>query len=95
MGYFHTYPNARLRFFAGNMQLHIDSDAAYLVMPGAKSCFVGYFYMASNPHTLNYNGVLHNAPILVECHALKNRTEHGVDSNNSGSAGAPTEGYKN
>eukprot|EP00957_Ditylum_brightwellii_P123901 9444600-Ditylum_brightwellii.AAC.1 len=31
MDYLATYPNAVLRFFAGNMQLHVDSDAAYLV----------------------------------------------------------------
>eukprot|EP00957_Ditylum_brightwellii_P186897 14232559-Ditylum_brightwellii.AAC.1 len=54
------------------MQLRVDSDAAYLVMPGAKSHFVGYFYFAAHPHPLNYNLVLHNAPILVECCALKN-----------------------
>eukprot|EP00957_Ditylum_brightwellii_P182220 13882411-Ditylum_brightwellii.AAC.1 len=54
------------------MQLQVDSDAAYLVMPGAKSCFVGYFYLASHPHLLNYNGTPHNAPVLVEYHILKN-----------------------
>eukprot|EP00957_Ditylum_brightwellii_P141397 10773390-Ditylum_brightwellii.AAC.1 len=72
MDYFHTYPNMCLRFFVGNMQLPVDSDVAYLVMPGTKSRFPGYFYMVSNPHPLNYNGVPHNAPILVECHTLKN-----------------------
>eukprot|EP00957_Ditylum_brightwellii_P174391 13278000-Ditylum_brightwellii.AAC.1 len=28
MNFFHTYPNAHLQFFAGDMQLRIDSDAA-------------------------------------------------------------------
>eukprot|EP00957_Ditylum_brightwellii_P211678 15366461-Ditylum_brightwellii.AAC.1 len=73
MDYFHTCPNAHQRFFASDMQLHVDSNAAYLVMPGAKSCFVGYFYLASHPHPLNYNGTLHTAPILVECYILKSR----------------------
>eukprot|EP00957_Ditylum_brightwellii_P032393 2454429-Ditylum_brightwellii.AAC.1 len=54
------------------MQLGIDSDAVYLVMPSAKICFASYFYLASLPHSLNYNIAPHNAPILVECCALKN-----------------------
>eukprot|EP00957_Ditylum_brightwellii_P091745 6985315-Ditylum_brightwellii.AAC.2 len=41
MDYFHIYPNVRLRFFASNMQLHVDSNAVYLVMPGTKSHFAG------------------------------------------------------
>eukprot|EP00957_Ditylum_brightwellii_P071041 5398361-Ditylum_brightwellii.AAC.1 len=39
-----VYPNAILCFFAGNMQLHVDSDAAFLVVNGAKSRIAGYFY---------------------------------------------------
>eukprot|EP00957_Ditylum_brightwellii_P046207 3506261-Ditylum_brightwellii.AAC.1 len=37
MDFFCTYPNASLCFFVGDMQLGISSDAAYLVMPAAKS----------------------------------------------------------
>ena len=65
MDYLVTFPNAVIRFFAGNTQLHIDSDAAYLVINGVKSHIAGYFYCASNPHTLNYNKTLHNTPILI------------------------------
>eukprot|EP00957_Ditylum_brightwellii_P040195 3041228-Ditylum_brightwellii.AAC.1 len=65
MDYLATYPNAVLHFFAGNMQLYVDSDATYLVVNGAKSCIAGYFYCASNLHTLNYNKTPHNAPILI------------------------------
>eukprot|EP00957_Ditylum_brightwellii_P159422 12135412-Ditylum_brightwellii.AAC.1 len=54
------------------MQLRIDSNAAYLVMPSTKSCFTSYFYLASMPHSLNYNIAPYNAPILVDCCALKN-----------------------
>ena len=31
------HPEAKIRFFAGNMQLAVDSGASYLVAPGAKS----------------------------------------------------------
>eukprot|EP00957_Ditylum_brightwellii_P058215 4414592-Ditylum_brightwellii.AAC.1 len=37
MNYMATYPNAVLCFFSGDMQLHVDSDATYLVVNGAKS----------------------------------------------------------
>eukprot|EP00957_Ditylum_brightwellii_P081152 6173840-Ditylum_brightwellii.AAC.1 len=71
MDYLMTYPNTVLHFSAGNMQLHVDSDAAYLVVNGAKSRIAGYFYCTSNTHTLSYNKTLHTAPILVECRTLK------------------------
>ena len=41
MDYLATHPNAVLRFKASDMRLHIDTDAAYLVAPGAKSRFAG------------------------------------------------------
>eukprot|EP00957_Ditylum_brightwellii_P147104 11200827-Ditylum_brightwellii.AAC.1 len=37
MDYFAMYPNAILCFFTSYMQLHVDSDAAYLVLNGARS----------------------------------------------------------
>ena len=43
MDYLHTHPNVRLRYHKSDMQLHIDSDAAYLVAPKAKSRVAGYF----------------------------------------------------
>eukprot|EP00957_Ditylum_brightwellii_P207198 15351931-Ditylum_brightwellii.AAC.1 len=54
------------------MQLRINSDAAYLVMPAAKSPITSYFFLSTDPNPLNYNNAPHNAPILVECRALKN-----------------------
>eukprot|EP00957_Ditylum_brightwellii_P143388 10923505-Ditylum_brightwellii.AAC.1 len=72
MDFFHTYPNAHLHFFAGNVQLRVDSDAAYLVMPTAKSSIAGYFFLSVDPNPLNYNNSPHYAPTLVEYCALKN-----------------------
>eukprot|EP00957_Ditylum_brightwellii_P101926 7768452-Ditylum_brightwellii.AAC.1 len=66
LDYMHTYPNAKLTFYAGNMQLGVDSDAAYLILPGAKSCFAGHFYLKSLPNMLNYNTAPNNAPIHTE-----------------------------
>eukprot|EP00957_Ditylum_brightwellii_P074122 5632466-Ditylum_brightwellii.AAC.1 len=72
MDFFHTYPNAHLRFFAKDAQLCVDSDAAYLVMSAAKSHIAGYFFLSADLNPLNYNSALHNAPILVVCRTLKN-----------------------
>ena len=34
---------------ASNMVLHVDSDAAYLTMPEARSCYAGHFYLSNWP----------------------------------------------
>ena len=36
LDYLYTHPHSTLRFHKSDMCLHIDSDAAYLVAPGAK-----------------------------------------------------------
>ena len=48
-------PNAKIRYFVGNMQLAVDPNAAYLVIPGAKSQYAGHFYLKSHPYQKNYN----------------------------------------
>ena len=68
-----THPEATLRYHASDMILHVDSDAAYLVLPNAKSRIGGYFYLSSTPPTnVNSNPKpMKNAPILIECSSLK------------------------
>ena len=44
MDYLHTYPDAKLRYTKSDMQLHIDSDAASLVAPKAKSRVVDFLF---------------------------------------------------
>ena len=60
------------RYFAGTMQLAVDSDAAYLVVPGAKSRYIGYFYLEADPHRLDYSKAPHNAAVHTEYRILKN-----------------------
>ena len=43
LDYANTYPNACFRFHVSDMELTVDSDAAYLVMPKARSRVAGYF----------------------------------------------------
>ena len=43
MDYAATYPNVYVRYHASDMVFMVDSDAAYLVMPNAKSYIAVYF----------------------------------------------------
>ena len=65
MDYLHTYPSAVLRYYAGEMQLSVESDAAYLILPGAKSRIAGYYVL--NNSTNNKKP----SPIFVECKAIR------------------------
>ena len=50
MDFLATHPHAKLCFYAGTMKLNVESDAAYLVLPGARSRIAGYFYLQAHPH---------------------------------------------
>ena len=69
LDYVATYPNAYTRYHSSNMILNIDSDAAYLVLPQAKSRIAGYFYLSD--HYTNASSPSINGPILVECKTLR------------------------
>ena len=71
MDYAATYPNAKLQFFASDMILHVDSDAAYLVQPGARSRIAGYYILSNHsPPAPIIPRRAPNAPILIECKTL-------------------------
>ena len=65
MDYLATYPNAVLRYWAGDMQLYVESDAAYLVLPGAKSHIAGYYILS------NTTNKERPSPIFIECEAIR------------------------
>ena len=67
-----TYPNACMRFIVGTMQLMVDTDAVYFVLPGAKSRIADHYMLASAPNKRNEHPAPHNTPILVECKTIKN-----------------------
>ena len=73
MDYAHTYPDAIIRYHAYDMQLYINSDIAYLVLPIASSRGAGYFYLSDN--YTNMTSILHPKSkdlILTECTTLRN-----------------------
>ena len=45
LDYVATYPQVYIQYHASDMVLNIDSDAAYLVLPEAKSRIAGFFQL--------------------------------------------------
>ena len=53
------------------MILHIDTDVADLVLPGAKSRISGYYYLANHPPKTGTPKPNINDAIYEECKTLK------------------------
>ena len=68
MDYLHTYKSAVLRYHAGDMQLAVETDAAYLILPGAKSRIAGHFILNTN-RTPNNNFL--TSPLHTECKTIR------------------------
>ena len=51
------------------MLLTVDTDAAYLVMPKARSRIAGYFYLGNAPSSIPHPTL--NGAILIECRTLR------------------------
>ena len=58
MDYAYHNRDAEIIFQASEMILQTDSDAAYLVMPEARSRAGGYHFLGSKDHTL-FNGAIY------------------------------------
>ena len=85
LAYAATHPNAILRFHASDMVLHVDSDAAYLVLPEAKSRIAGHFYLSDHPNKLELNQpATPNAPILTECRTLRHVVASAAEAETGG-----------
>ena len=64
LDYAEAYPNEIIRYKASDMVLPVDSDAAYLTMPEARSYYVGYLYLGNwtSPRPIKANPE-RNSPI--------------------------------
>ena len=72
MDYAATYPLAIIRYHASDMVLHIDSDAAYLVLPNARSRYVGHYYLSNHPPPPPAKPEPKpNGPILTICKTIR------------------------
>ena len=68
LDYVSTHPNATIRYHASDMVLNVDSDAAYLVLPRARSRLAGHFFLSS-PGSLS-RIAFPNGPVLTECKTI-------------------------
>ena len=82
MDYLHTYPDVCIRYYASDMVLHVDSDAAYLVAPKARSRIAGYFYLAEHPNVSKRPKL--NGAILVECKTLRHVVSSSAEAKVAG-----------
>lgn len=64
------------------MQLFVDSDAAYLVAPKAKSRVAGFYYFKNTP--TNHPLPLSPHPILVECRCLRHVVSSAAEAETAG-----------
>ena len=82
MDYVNTYPDSFLRYKASDMIIHIDSDAAYLVAPKARSRAAGYYHLTDHPSTTKHPSL--NAAIHVECKTLRHVVSSAVEAEVAG-----------
>ena len=64
------------------MVLHVDSDAAYLVAPKARSRVAGYFHLANHP--TNKNKPKLNGAVHVECKTLRHVVSSAAEAETAG-----------
>ena len=82
MDYLYTYPNAFIRYYASDMILHVDSDAAYLVAPKARSRIAGYYHLSGHPNITKHPK--RNGAILVECKTLRHVVSSSAEAEVAG-----------
>ena len=81
LDYLATHPNATIRYNASDMILHVESDAAYLVAPNAKSRIAGYYYLGNLPEKQSKQI---NGAILVECRYLQHVVASAAEAETGG-----------
>ena len=68
LDYVNTYNKTCVWFYKSDMILTTDSDAAYLVLPKARSRLAGYFRLLDNPQKEGRD--LYNGALLIECRTI-------------------------
>ena len=69
LDYMATNPEAKIRYYASDMVLNMDSDASYLTAPKARSRAGGHFSLGSTPK--DGCPIRLNVAILTQCCILK------------------------
>ena len=64
------------------MILHVDSDAAYLVLPRVRSRLAGHFFLSASPSIIRV--VPPNGPILTECKTICHVVSSAAEAETAG-----------
>ena len=67
------------------MFLHVDSDAAYLAITEARSCYAGRFYLSDCPSPIPIKiNPERNGPIHMECKTIRNVVSSAAEAETFG-----------
>ena len=76
------------------MFLHVDYEAAYLVMPEARSVYAGNLYISDWPcDKPNLPSTKRNGPILTTCKTIRNVISLAAESETTGTFCNAKEGF--
>ena len=78
MDYCHTHSDAKIRYCASQMQLHIHSDTSYLSASKARRRVEGHFFLSENFNPTSQTK--HNGAILVVAAILKNVMDSAAEA---------------
>lgn len=85
LNYAATHPNASIHYYKSDMLLQIDSDAAYLLLPHARSRFAGHFYLSDLPPTPPASPQpAPNGPIHTECRGIWTLVSSAAEAETTG-----------
>ena len=82
MDYVNTYKNVSIIYHASDMVLHVDSDAAYLVAPKARSHIASYYYVSNHPTKVKHP--TRNGAVLIECNTLRQVVSSAAEAETAG-----------
>ena len=85
LDYAATYPNAKIRYHASDMILMTDTDAAYLVLPKARSRVAANLFLTRQMLDYAKGTPTPNGPILTTCEALRNVVSSAAEAETGGS----------
>ena len=85
LDYAATYPDSKIRYLASDMIMYVDSDAAYLVQPNARSRIAGHYTLGT--HTLpppSTPTTPQNGPFHTECKTLRHVVASAAEAETGG-----------
>ena len=84
LDYLSTYPYAKIRYTKSDIILPLDSDAAYLVAPKARSRVAGCFYSGQQYNTNISPSTTPNGPIHIGCKTLNHVVASAAEAETTG-----------